>query len=238
MVLCEYNPRCRRSIVLTDNHARLLQHCGFGPNSVVHDVVCPNCKTRKSEAAHQRSNQYFCSVPICDHHHQGFSTKWRVIDHERQEHGHLWCQTGECAKDYDSPLMSSEDLLQHWQNKHHLSIPPSPTFLSHTSTASSATLHEHDESVDRPPYGPSIRPLPLRLRLCIILVSIEFAVVFISLIIGTAWTLETEPHDVQGGFTMGAWFLAAGTILVAGVRHIHSKQCHCLIDLHRNIYTQ
>ena len=194
---------------------------------MVHDVVCPNCKTRKSGAAHQRSNQYFCSVPTCKHSRQGFSTKWRVVDHERQEHGHLWCHIGQCAKDYDSPLMSSEDLLDHWQKNHRVGIPSSPTSLTHTSTSSSVTLQGLEEPADQISRGPLTRSLPLRLRLCIILLFFEIAAVVVSLIIGTAWALNTEPHDVQGGFTMGAWFLAAGTILVAGIRHIHSKQCHC-----------
>jgi hypothetical protein len=57
--------------------------------------------------------------------------------------------------------------------------------------------------------------------------------VLASIILGLTWSATSKPADVQGGFTMGAFLLVAGTIPVAGFWdfHLHSKRCRCFRSL-------
>ncbi|MCJ1399818.1 hypothetical protein MMC11_003021 [Xylographa trunciseda] len=106
------------------------------------------------------------------------------------------------------------------------SMPSSSHSIRTSQTSSSDALRHHvDHALDRlliqrilalklPPAAPPPTHFHVSYRL---LVLAECLVIFASLLISLTWSWVKE--DVSGGFTIGAYIVGAGTLLVMGLKN-------------------
>jgi hypothetical protein len=198
------------------------------------DLYCCHCyRIRDGEWTDRRPRlvQYTCDVDGC-----GLSSPLRLhdlLEHKRQVHGYAQCSVEGCEQ---RETMSPGELLIHKRQSHRSPTPPTQSIQSNRVASRSQIL----ASTVLPISSESGKISFWGLKPCIILVAIEIIIVLSSVILGVTWTCITHPPDVQGGFTMGGFLLVAGTIPVAGIRHLHlhSKRCRCFPLPERHIELQ